>query len=197
MAAVTQATLLEFGGLDIVVCSAGLASAAPVEETSLEIWHRNIDVVATGAFLVGREAFRVMKRQGLGGSIIFIASKNALAASPQASAYCAAKAAELHLARCLALEGGPAGIRDNTVNPDAVLQGSRIWNGRWRQERAAAYGIAEDQLEDYYCKRSLLGRSVLPDDVAEAVYFLASEASSKSTGNVLNVDAGHPGAFPR
>lgn len=188
---------VEYGGLDVLVCSAGLASAAPIVDTSLELWRRNQDVLATGYFLAAREAFGVFLQQGTGGSIVFVASKNALAASPQASAYCAAKAAELHLARCLALEGGPEGIRVNSVNPDAVLQGSKIWRGSWRKERAAAYGIEESELEEHYRKRSLLQRSVLPEDIAEAVYFFASEASAKSTGNVLNVDAGNATAFPR
>jgi NAD(P)-dependent dehydrogenase (short-subunit alcohol dehydrogenase family) len=138
-----------------------------------------------------------MKTQGLGGSIVTIASKNALAASPGASAYCSAKAAALHLTRCLALEGAPHGIRANTVNPDAVLQGSRIWSGEWREGRAKAYGIAPSELEEHYRQRSLLKRSVLPEDIAEAVYFLASDASQKSTGNALNVDAGNAGAFTR
>ena len=188
---------VEFGGLDVLVCSAGLASAAPVEETSLEIWQRNLEVLATGYFLFAREGYKVMKRQGLGGSIVFVSSKNALAASPQASAYCTAKAAELHLARCLALEGAEHGIRVNSVNPDAVLQGSRIWQGDWRRERAAAWGVKEDELEELYRRRSLLKRSVLPEDVAEAIVFFAGDRSSKSTGNVLNVDAGNAAAFPR
>jgi NAD(P)-dependent dehydrogenase (short-subunit alcohol dehydrogenase family) len=138
-----------------------------------------------------------MKRQGLPSSIVFVGSKNALVASPGASAYCTAKAAELHLARCLALEGAPAGIRVNVVNPDAVIRGSRIWGGAWRQERAASNKIADEEVEDFYRKRSLLGRSVFPEDIAEAVYFFASELSSKSTGNILNVDAGNLTAFTR
>lgn len=195
--AACRAAVLAFGGLDIVVCSAGLASAAAIEDTSLELWQRNLDVLATGYFLVAREAFRLMKEQSIGGSIIFITSKNALAASPQASAYCAAKAAELHLARCLALEGAEHGIRVNSVNPDAVLRGSKIWGSEWRQARADAYDISTEDLEEHYRKRSLLGESVYPEDIAEAVYFFAGDDSSKSTGNVLNVDAGHAGAFPR
>jgi len=189
--------LLEYGGIDIVVCSAGFASASPFEDTTLENWQKNMDVLATGYFLAAREAYRVMLEQGLGGSIVFIGSKNALAASPQASAYCTAKAAELHLARCLALEGAPHQIRVNSVNPDAVLQGSKIWKGEWRKERADAYGLAEDELDEHYRQRSLLKRSVRPEDVAEAVYFFCSELSSRSTGNILNVDAGVAAAFPR
>jgi NAD(P)-dependent dehydrogenase (short-subunit alcohol dehydrogenase family) len=130
--------VLAFGGVDIVVSNAGLASSAAVTDTTLAAWRKTHDVLVTGYFLVSREAFRVLEAQGLGGSIVFVASKNALVATPGAVAYNSAKAAELHLARCLALEGAPHGIRVNTVNPDAVLQGSRIWAGAWREERARA-----------------------------------------------------------
>ncbi len=184
-----------FGGVDILVANAGLASSASIEETSLALWRRNHAVLSEGYFLVSRAAFSLMK--ALGGSIVFVASKNALAASPNASAYASAKAAELHLARCLALEGAPHGIRTNTVNPDAVLAGSAIWTGDWRKERADAYGLREDDLEDFYRNRSLLKRAVLPEDVAEAIAFLAGDLSAKSTGNIINVDAGNAAAFPR
>lgn len=189
--------LVAYGGIDIVVSNAGISSASPVEDTELSMWQRNIDILTTGYFLVAREAFRTMKAQGLGGSIVFIASKNALAASPNASAYCTAKAAEVHLARCLALEGADSAIRVNVINPDAVLQGSKIWQGEWREQRAAAYNLAPDQLEEHYRMRSLLKRSVLPADVAEAAYFLASDMSAKSTGNIINVDAGNAQSFTR
>jgi len=186
----------EFGGLDILVANAGIASAAPIEETTLAIWRRNHDVLAEGYFLVAREAFPLMK--ALGGSIVFVGSKNALAAAVNASAYASAKAAAVHLARCLALEGAPHGIRVNVVNPDAVIRGSRIWDGEWRKERADAYGVDPGEaLEAHYRDRSLLKREVLPEDVAEAVAFFASERSSKSTGNMLNVDAGNAQAFTR
>ena len=161
------------------------------------MWDRNIDILATGYFLVSREAFRLLKTQALGGAIVFIASKNGLAASPNAAAYCTAKAAEIHLARCLALEGAPVGIRVNVVNPDAVLRGSKIWTGEWREQRAAAYKMKPDELEEHYRKRSLLQLSVLPEDIAEAAYFLASDMSAKSTGNILNVDAGNAQSFTR
>jgi rhamnulose-1-phosphate aldolase/alcohol dehydrogenase len=189
--------LLAFGGLDILVANAGIASAAPFEDTSLELWNRNISILATGYFLSARGGYRIMKDQGLGGSIVFIASKNALAASSGASAYCAAKAAEVHLARCLALEGAPFGIRANTVNPDAVLRGSKIWQGEWRAQRAASNKVSEAELEEVYRQRSLLKLSVYPEDVAEAVYYFASDLSSKSTGNILNVDAGNAVSFAR
>jgi rhamnulose-1-phosphate aldolase/alcohol dehydrogenase len=187
----------KFGGVDICVSNAGIASASPVEETTLATWQKNIDILATGYFLISRQAFQLFKSQGIGGSIVFIGSKNALAASPGAAAYCTAKAAELHLARCLALEGAPLGIRVNVVNPDAVLRGSRIWQGEWALQRAAQYKKSVDELESVYRERSLLKRSVYPEDVAEAVAFFASERSAKSTGNIVNVDAGNAGAFTR
>ena len=187
----------EFGGLDILVANAGLASSAPVEETTLAMWHKNYDVLALGYFLAARAAFPLMRAQKRG-SIVFIGSKNALAATPNASAYASAKAASVHLARCLALEGAEAGIRVNVVNPDAVIRGSRIWDGEWRRERAGTYGVdAGEELEEFYRKRSLLKQNVLPEDIAEAIYFLASDASAKCTGNIINVDAGNAQAFTR
>jgi rhamnulose-1-phosphate aldolase/alcohol dehydrogenase len=189
--------VLAYGGVDIVVANAGIASAAPFEDTSLELWNRNFAILATGYFLSARAGYRIMKDQGLGGAIVFIASKNALAASPGASAYCSAKAAEVHLARCLALEGAPHGIRANTVNPDAVLRGSKIWQGEWRAQRAASNKVSETELEEVYRQRSLLKLSVYPEDIAEAVYYFASDLSAKSTGNILNVDAGNAVSFTR
>lgn len=187
----------KFGGLDICVSNAGIASASPVDQTSLATWQKNMDILSTGYFLVSRQSFQLFKAQNIGGAIVFIGSKNALAASPGAAAYCTAKAAELHLARCLALEGAPAGIRVNVVNPDAVLRGSRIWQGEWAQQRAEQYKTSTDELESIYRERSLLKRSVFPEDVAEAVAFFASERASKSTGNIINVDAGNAAAFTR
>ena len=187
-----------FGGVDIVVSNAGIASSAPVTETTLEEWNLNQGILGTGYFLVGREAFRTLEGQGAGGSVVFVASKNSLVAGPNASAYSSAKALELHLARCLAAEGGRQGIRVNTVNPDAVLRGSRIWAGNWRAERASSYGIDPDQLEEHYRERTVLGVNVFPEDIAEAVLHFASEArSGKSTGNILNVDGGVAAAFTR
>ncbi|MGO7216547.1 bifunctional rhamnulose-1-phosphate aldolase/short-chain dehydrogenase (plasmid) [Rhizobium ruizarguesonis] len=188
---------VEFGGIDILVSNAGIASSAPIEATELSTWNRNIDILATGYFLVSREAFRLFRRQTLGGNVVFVASKNGLAASPNAAAYCTAKAAEIHLARCLALEGADAGIRVNTVNPDAVLRGSKIWSGEWREQRAASSKIEVDDLEEHYRKRSMLKLNVFPEDIAEAIYFLASDLSAKSTGNIINVDAGNVQSFTR
>jgi rhamnulose-1-phosphate aldolase/alcohol dehydrogenase len=189
---------IAFGGVDVIVNNAGLASSAPITETTLSEWNKNWNVLATGYFLVSREGFRVLETQGRGGNLVFVASKNALVAGKNAAAYSTAKAAEAHLARCLAEEGGQFGIRVNTVNPDAVLAGSRIWSSSWRQERAATYGVAADQLEEVYRKRTTLGVNILPEDVAEAVAFFASPTRSiKSTGNILNVDGGVPAAYPR
>ena len=188
---------LHYGGVDILVSNAGIASSAPIEDTSLDLWNKNMSILSTGYFLVSRAAFKIMKVQNIGGSIIFVASKNGLAASPNASAYCTAKASEIHLARCLALEGAADGIRVNVVNPDAVLRGSRIWEGEWLDQRASTYGTDKEGLEDMYRQRSLLKRSVLPEDIAEAAYFFASDVSAKSTGNIINVDAGNKESFTR
>ena len=190
-------TAVEFGGLDILVSNAGIASSAPIEETTLALWNKNMDILSTGYFLVSREAFKLFRIQKIGGAVVFVASKNGLAASPNAAAYCTAKAAEIHLARCLALEGAERGIRVNVVNPDAVLRGSKIWTGEWLDQRAATYGKDKEGLEEMYRQRSMLKRAVLPEDIAEAAYFLASDLSAKSTGNILNVDAGNVQAFTR
>jgi rhamnulose-1-phosphate aldolase/alcohol dehydrogenase len=197
VAASVRATVLAYGGLDILVSSAGLATSSPVTETSLDDWELNFAVLARGYFLAAREAFRVLVAQGRGGSIVFVGSKNALVAGANASAYSSAKAASLHLARCLAEEGGPHGIRVNTVNPDAVIQDSSIWSSDWKAERASTYGVTEDDLQAFYRERTKLGVSVYPEDVAEAVAFLAGPRSAKSTGNVINVDGGVTAAYPR
>jgi NAD(P)-dependent dehydrogenase (short-subunit alcohol dehydrogenase family) len=200
IAAAFAACAREFGGLDILVANAGIASAAAIEDTTLDLWNRNHDVLSRGYFLTTRAAWPLLKRmkeQG-GSSVVFIGSKNGVAAATNASAYASAKAAANHLARCLALEGAPHGIRVNVVNPDAVIRGSKIWDGDWRKERAGAHGIDPgSELEEHYRQRSMLKRDVLPEDIAEAVYFLASEMSAKSTGNMINVDAGNAQAFTR
>ena len=190
-------TVLEYGGLDILVASAGLATSASITETTLEDWELNFAVLARGYFLAARESFRVLSQQATGGSIVFVASKNALVAGSNAAAYSSAKAASLHLARCLAEEGGPHGIRVNTVNPDAVIQGSSIWSSDWKAERASTYGVSEDELQTFYKGRTKLGVVVLPEDVAETIAFFAGPRSAKSTGNVVNVDGGVTAAYPR
>jgi rhamnulose-1-phosphate aldolase/alcohol dehydrogenase len=190
-------TALTFGGVDIIVNNAGLATSSPFDETSLKEWSLNMNVLGTGYFLVAREAFKLMKAQGIGGNMVFIGSKNSIYAGKNATAYSAAKALEAHLARCIATEGGEFGIRVNTILPDAVLQGSAIWSSNWRNERAAAYGIEPDQLEEYYRKRTTLQVNVFPKDIAEGIAFFASSKASKTTGCMLTVDGGVPAAFTR
>ncbi|MBE1446751.1 bifunctional aldolase/short-chain dehydrogenase [Paenibacillus sp. OAS669] len=190
-------TALAYGGVDIIVNNAGLATSSPFDQTSLKEWNLNMSVLGTGYFLVAREAFILMKEQAIGGNMVFIGSKNSVYAGKSASAYSAAKALEAHLARCIAAEGGEFGIRVNTILPDAILQGSAIWNGNWRNERAAAYGIEPDQLEEYYRKRTTLLVNIYPRDIAEGVAFFASSKSDKTTGCMLTIDGGVPAAFTR
>ncbi|MDQ0173009.1 bifunctional aldolase/short-chain dehydrogenase [Paenibacillus tundrae] len=188
---------IQYGGVDIIVNNAGLATSSPFDETSLKEWNLNMNVLGTGYFLVAREAFKLMKQQGIGGSMVFIGSKNSVYAGKSASAYSSAKALEAHLARCIAAEGGEYGIRVNTILPDAILQGSAIWNGSWRNERAAAYGIEPDQLEEYYRKRTTLLVNIYPRDIAEGIAFFASSKSEKTTGCMMTIDGGVPAAFTR
>lgn len=197
IAAAYAATALTYGGVDIIVNNAGLATSSPFDETSLKEWNLNMNVLGTGYFLVAREAFKLMKQQGIGGSMVFVGSKNSVYAGKNATAYSAAKALEAHLARCIAAEGGEFGIRVNTVLPDAILQGSTIWNGAWRNERAAAYGIEPDQLEEYYRKRTTLLVNIYPKDIAEGIAFFASSMADKTTGCMLTIDGGVPAAFTR
>ncbi|MCC3371758.1 bifunctional aldolase/short-chain dehydrogenase [Cohnella sp. REN36] len=190
-------TAIAFGGVDIIVNNAGLATSSPFDQTSLKEWNLNMGVLGTGYFLVAREAFKRMKEQDIGGNMVFIGSKNSIYAGKNASAYSAAKALEAHLARCIAAEGGEYGIRVNTILPDAILQGSAIWNSNWRNERAAAYGIEPDQLEEYYRKRTTLLVNIYPRDIAEGIAFFASSKSAKTTGCMLTIDGGVPAAFTR
>jgi rhamnulose-1-phosphate aldolase/alcohol dehydrogenase len=192
-----ETTILRWGGLDILVSNAGIAHSSPVDRLALADWERSFAVNATGHFLVAREAMRVLIRQGIGGALVFVATKNVMSPGKDFAAYSAAKAAEAQLAKVLALEGAPHGIRSNIVNPDAVFQDSRLWSEEIRRERAAAQGIAVEQLEDFYRKRNLLGARILPEDVAQAVLFLASDRSAKTTGCTLTVDGGVKDAFPR
>ncbi|MBD0381348.1 bifunctional aldolase/short-chain dehydrogenase [Paenibacillus sedimenti] len=190
-------SILTYGGIDIIVNNAGLATSSPFDETSLKEWNLNMNVLNTGYFLVAREAFKIMKKQNVGGSMVFVGSKNSIYAGKNASAYSTAKAAEIHLARCIAAEGGEYGIRVNSVLPDAVLQGSAIWNSSWRNERAAAYGIEPDQLEEHYRKRTTLLVNIFPKDIAEAIVYFASSKADKTTGCMITVDGGVPAAFTR
>ncbi|HTE84326.1 MAG TPA: bifunctional rhamnulose-1-phosphate aldolase/short-chain dehydrogenase [Dehalococcoidia bacterium] len=192
-----QGTALAYGGVDIIVSNAGIAPSAALADIALADWDRSLAVNATGHFLISREAIRMLRRQGTGGNVIFITSKNVPAPGAEFGAYSAAKAAEAQLARIVAIEGGPDGIRANMINPDAVFEGSGLFDQDLRARRAAAHGVAPDQLEEFYRQRNLLKARVFADDVAEGALFLASSQSSKTTGAMLPVDGGVREAFPR
>ncbi|WP_456271149.1 bifunctional aldolase/short-chain dehydrogenase [Bacillus sp. AK031] len=192
-----EKSALTYGGVDIIVNNAGLATSSPFDETTLKEWNLNMNVLGTGYFLVAREAFKQMKSQGTGGNMVFVGSKNSVYAGKNAAAYSSVKAMETHLARCIAAEGGEFGIRVNSVLPDAVLQGSAIWGSSWREERAKAYGIEPDQLEDHYRKRTTLLVNIYPKDIAQSILFFASSKSDRTTGCMLTVDGGVPAAFTR
>jgi rhamnulose-1-phosphate aldolase/alcohol dehydrogenase len=194
--AAMERAILEYGGVDVIVSNAGIAHCAPIEQLELADWERSLAVNATGHFLVTRAALRHFRRQGTGGSLVFVATKNVTAPGKDFAAYSASKAAEAQLARVAAIEGGPLGVRVNMVNPDAIFGGSHLWDGI-RDQRAAAYGVEPAKLETVYRGRTLLGVEVRGEDVAEAVLFLASDRSSRTTGTMLPVDGGVKEAFPR
>ncbi len=179
-----------WGGLDILVNNAGLSLSRSVEETSVEDYDRQNDVMPRGSFLCSREAARIMKEQGRGGDIVYIVSKNALFAGPNNVAYGTAKAAQLHQARLLAVELAPIGVRVNVVNPDAVVEGSSIFAGEWGEDRAQTYGVKREDLGKFYAQRTLLKKEILPEDIAAAVYVLVGPDLRKSTGLIINVDGG-------
>lgn len=185
-----QETIREYGKLDIVVSNAGSIRSGSLEETSLDDWEEMIKVHATAYFLVAKEAVKVFRRQGEGGVIVFNNSDNAIKPSKNMLAYSAAKAAELHLARCIAEEYGGNAIRINSVLPGAVFGGSSFWTPEYRKARAKTHGFDPDTLEDEYKKNSALGVVILPEEVAEVIYFLASDRSSKITGTVISIDGG-------
>jgi rhamnulose-1-phosphate aldolase/alcohol dehydrogenase len=195
--ALFDAARLGFGGVDLVVANAGVAPAGAVDLLSLGDWERALSVNATGSFLVAREGLSTMKVQGTGGAFVFVGSKNVPAPGKEFGAYSAAKAAQTQLARVLALEGAPHGVRVNVLHPDAVFEDSGLWSPALRADRARAQGIDPAAVPEAYRKRSLLGREVRPSDVAEAALFFASERSSRITGAWLPVDAGLREAFPR
>lgn len=196
-----RAACLAYAGVDIVVNNAGLSESAPLVETTAESWDKQHGVMARGSFLMSRAAARVMgdqgRLQGRGGDIVYVVSKNAVFAGPNNVAYGAAKADQAHQVRLLAAELGPQGIRVNGVNPDAVVQGSRIFAGEWGEQRAAVYGVPREDLGRFYAERTLLKREVLPDDVAAAVFVLVSGELGLTTGTIVPVDGGVPGAFLR
>jgi len=190
-------TVVAFGGLDCVVSNASIAPYGLLDEMDVADWRRSLDVNATGHFLVTRHALRWLKRQGIGGSMIFVTTKNVMAPGREFGAYSAAKAAQAQLARITALEGGEFGIRANMINPDAVFRDSTLWSPELRRARADAHGTDDAGLEDYYRTRNLLALPIYAEDVAEAAWWLASERSRKTTGTVITVDGGVAAAFPR
>jgi NAD(P)-dependent dehydrogenase (short-subunit alcohol dehydrogenase family) len=185
------------GGLDAVVFCVGIASTGELGDLSDADWQRSLDVNLTSHFLLTKRVWPILREQGIGGSLVYVASKNAFSPGAGFGPYSVAKAGLVQLARIAALEGGAIGIRSNVVNPDAVFAGSRLWSKEVRRERAEAHGVTDDELESFYASRSLLGREVTARDVAEAVAFLVSDRSRATTGCVIPVDGGVPGAFPR
>jgi len=183
--------------VDLVVNNAGLSISKPLAETTVRDWDLQHDVMAKGSFLVAREAARIMRSQGFGGDIIYISSKNSVFAGPNNVAYGAAKADQAHQVRLLAAELGEDGIRVNGVNPDGVVRGSGIFAGGWGAQRAAVYGVAEEDLGAFYAKRTLLKREVLPEHIASAVFALTGGELSLTTGLHIPVDAGVAAAFLR
>lgn len=187
---------LAFGGVDIIVHSAGLAISKALEDTEVKDWDLLQDVLVKGQFLLAQEGVKIFRKQNLGGDFIHIASKNGLVAGPNNIAYGTAKAAQQHMTRLLAAELGPEKIRVNTVNPDGVIIGSKIWEGAWAEGRAKAHGIKVEDLPAHYAKRNLMNEIIRPDDIAEAVFAFVG-ILSKSTGNTINVDGGMANAFVR
>lgn len=188
---------LSFGGVDIVVNCAGLSISKPIEEHTEKDWDLLYDVLVKGQFLVTQYSVEAMRKQGFGGDVINIVSKNALVSGPNNAAYGSAKAAQLHLSRLNAAELGKDKIRVNVVNPDAVIADSKIWESGWAEGRAKAYGVSVKDLPGYYAKRTLLNEIILPEDIANACFLFVSGLLNKATGNVLNVDGGVAMAFVR
>ncbi|MDA3615743.1 bifunctional aldolase/short-chain dehydrogenase [Polluticaenibacter yanchengensis] len=196
-AAAFDAAALAFGGVDIVVNNAGISISKSIAEHTLEEWDRLYDILVKGQFIVSKAGVAVLRKQGFGGDIINIVSKNAVVAGPNNPGYGSAKAAQAHLTRLLAAELGADKIRVNTVNPDAVIANSNIWAGGWAEGRAKAYGITVDELPAYYAKRTLLNEIILPEDIANACFAFVGGLLGKSTGNALNVDGGVAMGFYR
>ncbi|WP_328469314.1 bifunctional aldolase/short-chain dehydrogenase [Actinoplanes sp. NBC_00393] len=195
--AALREAVLAFGGVDLIVNNAGLSISKPLLETTEQDWDLQHDVMAKGSFLVARAAARVLIEQGMGGDIVYISSKNSLFAGPNNVAYGAAKADQAHQVRLLAAELGAYGVRVNGINPDGVVRGSGIFAGGWGAQRAAVYGVPEEQLGEFYAQRTLLKREVLPEHVANAVFVLTAGELSHTTGLHVPVDAGVAAAFLR
>ena len=188
---------LNFGGIDIVVNCAGLSISKPIEDHTEADFDLLYNVLVKGQFMVTQEAVEILRKQDMGGDILNIVSKNALVSGPNNAAYGSSKAAQLHLSRLNAAELGKDKIRVNVVNPDAVINGSKIWEGKWAEGRAKAYGVRIEELPSYYAKRTLLNEIILPEDIANACFALTGGLLKKSTGNVVNVDGGVANAFVR
>lgn len=188
--------VLAFGGVDIIVHSAGLAISKSLEDTTTKDWELLENVLVKGQFLMAKSGTEIMKKQNLGGDIVNIASKNGLVAGPNNVAYGTAKAAQQHMTRLLAAELAADKIRVNVVNPDGVIVGSKIWEGSWAEGRAKANGISVEELPAFYAKRNLLNEIILPEDIANGV-FACVAILDKTTGNIINVDGGMANAFPR
>jgi rhamnulose-1-phosphate aldolase/alcohol dehydrogenase len=192
-----DAAALHFGGIDIVVNCAGISISKSLEDHTEQDWDLLYDILVKGQFLVTQIAVQMMRKQGLGGDVVNIVSKNALVSGPNNAAYGSAKSAQLHLSRLNAAELGKDKIRVNVINPDAVISDSKIWAGAWAEGRAKAYGVKVEELPAYYAKRTLLNEIILPEDIANACFVFVGGLLNKSTGNVLNVDGGVPMAFVR
>jgi NAD(P)-dependent dehydrogenase (short-subunit alcohol dehydrogenase family) len=188
---------LAFGGVDIVVNCAGISISKDIPNTTEKDWDLLYDILVKGQFLVTQVGVDTMRKQGFGGDVVNIVSKNALVSGPNNAGYGSAKAAQLHLSRLNAAELGPDKIRVNVVNPDAVIADSKIWAGEWAAGRAKAYGVSVEELPAFYAKRTLLGEVILPVDIANGCFALVGGLLHKSTGNVLNVDGGLAAAFVR
>lgn len=191
-----QTACLTFGGVDMIIHSAGLAISKSLPETTLEDWNLLQDVLVKAQFNMAKQGVEILRKQGLGGNIVHIASKNGLVAGKNNVGYGTAKAAQQHMTRLLAAELGPEKIRVNTVNPDGIIIGSKIWEGEWAEGRAKANGITVEELPAFYAKRNLMNEIIRPSDIAKAVFALVA-ILDKSTGNMINVDGGMPNAFVR
>jgi len=192
-----QEIILAFGGIDIVVNNAGISISKTIADTTMEDWELLQAILVKGQFNVSKAALQILRQQAMDGDIVNIVSKNALVSGPNNTAYGTAKAAQLHMSRLMAAEMAAGKIRVNVVNPDAIEQGSNIWKAGWANGRAAAYGISVEELPAYYAKRTMLNQTILPTDIANAVFVLVGGYLAKSTGNVINVDGGVAAAFVR
>ena len=197
VARTVRETVLNFGGLDGVVMNAGIGVSGTLEELTVDSWRKGLEINLTSAFLLTQEAMKVMRKQKLGGSLVYIASKNAFSPGAGFGGYSVSKAGMLQLMRIAALEGGSIGVRANAINPDAIFDNSKLWEGGIREQRAAAHGVAPEKLEDFYASRNMLNAHVRSVDVAKTTAFLLSEDSSRTTGAVIAVDGGVAAAFPR